>query len=95
MSVAEEVPEELDLDVTQLEGVGAATEKKLTAFGVTSLIDFCVRGSKEISEITGVAKGKTDQWVFQSQKILEENNMIRKTDMNTIELMDYQDALPR
>ena len=57
MSVAEEVPEELDLDVTQLEGVGAATEKKLTAFGVTSLIDFCVRGSKEISEITGVAKG--------------------------------------
>ena len=95
MSVAEEVPKELDLNVTQLEGVGAATEKKLTAFGVTSLIDFCVRGSKEISEITSVAKGKTDQWVFQSQKILEDNNMIRKTDMSTLELMKYQDALPR
>ena len=95
MSVTEEVPEEIDLNVTQLEGVGVATEKKLTAFGVTSLIDFCVRGSKEISEITGVAKGKTDQWVFQSQKILEDNNMIRKTDMNTVELMEYQDTLPR
>ena len=46
----EEVTEELDLNVTQLEGVGAVTEKKLTAFGVTSLIDLCVRGSKEISE---------------------------------------------
>ena len=90
----EEIPD-LDLSVTQLEGVGAVTEKKLTAFGVTSLIDFCVRGSKEISEITGVAKAKTDQWVFQSQKILEDNNMIRKTDMSTVELMEYQDALPR
>ena len=95
MSLEEEIPKELDLSVKQLEGVGTVTEKKLTAFGVTSLIDLCIRGSKEISEITGVAKGKTDQWVFQSQKILEENNMIRKTDMNTVELMDYQDALPR
>ena len=94
MSVVKEVPE-LDLSVKQLAGCGAVTEKKLTAFGVTSLIDLCIRGSKEISEITGVAKAKTDQWVFQSQKILEENNMIRKTDMNTVELMDYQDALPR
>jgi len=95
MSVAKEEPAELDLTVKQLEGVGAVTEKKLTAFGVTSLIDLCIRGSKEISEITGVAKAKTDQWVFQSQKILEENNMIRKTDMDTIELMKYQDGLPR
>ena len=95
MSVAKEEPAELDLTVKQLEGVGAVTEKKLTAFGVTSLIDLCIRGSKEISEITGVAKAKTDQWVFQSQKILEENNMIRKTDMDTVELMEYQDALPR
>ena len=93
--MAKEEPAELDLTVSQLEGVGAVTEKKLTAFGVTSLIDLCIRGSKEISEITGVAKAKTDQWVFQSQKILEENNMIRKTDMNTVELMEYQDALPR
>jgi DNA repair protein RadA len=95
MSVAKEEPAELDLTVKQLEGVGAVTEKKLTAFGVTSLIDLCIRGSKEISEITGVAKAKTDQWVFQSQKILEENNMIRKTDMNTVELMKYQDGLSR
>ena len=94
---AEEMKEtpELNLSVKQLEGCGVVTEKKLTAFGVTSLIDLCIRGSKEISEITGVPKSKTDQWVFQSQKMLEDNNMIRKTDMGTVELMDYQDALPR
>ena len=48
MSLEKEIPKELDLSVKQLEGVGAVTEKKLTAFGVTSLIDLCIRGSKEI-----------------------------------------------
>ena len=65
---------ELDLSVSQLDGVGAVTQKKLDAFGVTNLIDICVRGSKEISEITGVSKTTTDSWVFKAQKLLEEND---------------------
>ena len=47
MSLEEEIPKELDLSVSQLAGCGAVTEKKLTAFGVTSLIDLCIRGSKK------------------------------------------------
>ena len=62
---------ELDLGITQLEGVGDVTEKKLKGFGVTSLRDICVRGAREISEITGVTKSAADQWVFNAQKILE------------------------
>ena len=46
---------ELDLSVDQLGGVGAITAKKLKEFGVTSLIDICVRGSKELSTTTGIA----------------------------------------
>ena len=46
----------LDLDINQLEGVGAVTAKKLQDFGVSSLHDICVRGGREISEITGVTK---------------------------------------
>ena len=38
-----------DLTVDQLAGVGAVTKKKLETFGVTNLIDICVRGGKEIS----------------------------------------------
>ena len=45
---------ELDLGIKQLGGVGDVTEKKLKGFGVTSLRDICVRGAREISEITGV-----------------------------------------
>jgi len=87
----------MELNIDQLEGVGPVTVKKLKEFGVTSLIDICVRGAKEISEITGTAKSKADSWVFKSQKILEDNKIIRKTDMTTLELLEYQkniDTLP-
>tara|TARA_Y100000590_G_scaffold436248_2_gene556601 strand:+ start:2870 stop:3883 length:1014 start_codon:yes stop_codon:yes gene_type:complete len=94
-TIEEEETKELDLTITQLEGVGSVTEKKLNTFGVTSLIDICVRGSKEVSEISGVAKAKADQWVFQSQKLLEDKGMIRRSDMSTMELLEYQDNLPR
>jgi DNA repair protein RadA len=87
----------LELDISQLEGVGPVTVKKLKEFGVTSLFDICVRGSREISEITATAKTKADVWVFNAQKILEDEGLIRKTDMTTLELFDYQkniDTLP-
>ena len=86
--------EELDYGVDQLEGVGAVTKKKLESFGITSIIDICVRGSKEVSEIAGVDKHKADSWVFGCQKILEDQGLIRQSDMSTRELMSYQDSLP-
>ena len=89
----ETIPE-VNLEISQLDGVGAVTAKKLTEFGVTSLIDICIRGGREISEITGVAKSKADGWVFNAQKILEDNNLIRKSDMDVIDLMEYQSNLP-
>ena len=83
----------MELNIDQLEGVGPVTVKKLQAFGVTSLYDICIRGSKEIAEITGTAKAKSDAWVFNAQKLLEEEGLIRKTDMTTLELFDYQDKI--
>ena len=88
--LAEQTPE-VDFSVTQLEGVGAMTEKKLTEFGVSSIIDICIRGAAEVAEITGVPKSKADNWVFRSQKILEEAGLIRRTDMGTVELLEYQE----
>jgi hypothetical protein len=49
-----ESPEiQLDLSVGQLDGVGAVTTKKLESFGITNIIDVCVRGGKEVSEHYG------------------------------------------
>ena len=87
----------MEYNIDQLDGVGPVTVKKLKEFGVTSLFDICVRGSREIAEITGTAKSKADTWVFNAQKILEDAGLIRKTDMTTLELFDYQkeiDILP-
>ena len=86
--------DELDLSVSQLGGVGAITAKKLEEFGVTSLLDICVRGSKELSEITGVAKVKTNVWVRSAQNILIENGMIRDPDKPVLELLAHQESLP-
>ena len=86
--------DDVDLSVSQLDGVGAVTQKKLETFGVTNLIDICVRGAREVSEITSVAKPTCDSWVFKAQKILEDNNLIRKSDMDVMDLMDYHEQLP-
>jgi len=83
----------MNLDIDQLEGVGPKTVEKLEAFGVTSLYDICVRGAKEISEITGTSKSKSDAWVFNAQKILEDGGLIRKTDMSTLDLFEYQNNI--
>ena len=45
-SITSQLPkEDLDYSVKQLDGLGAVTEKKLMAFGVSTLYDLCVRGS--------------------------------------------------
>ena len=94
MSVISTTMPELDLGIDQLDGVGAVTAKKLTDFGVTSLLDVCIRGGREVSEITGVTKSKADSWVFNAQKILEDNDLIRKSDMSVVDLMEYQANYP-
>ena len=87
--------QKVDISISQIKGIGEKTEEKLNNFGVSSLYDICVRGAKEISEITGVDKSTANNWVFKSQKILEENKLIRPTDMTTKNLMDYHNNLPR
>ena len=68
--LAEQTPE-VDFSVTQLEGVGAMTEKKLTEFGVSSIIDICIRGAAEVAEITGVAKSKADIGCLNHKRFLK------------------------
>ncbi len=80
----------LDYSVSQLKGLGAVTEKKLMAFGVTTLYDLCVRGSYEIQQLTGATKEKADEWVYKAKTMLEEKGYVRKTNMKVSELMKYQ-----
>ena len=95
-NMSEQIEEQpLDLTIKQLKGVGPKTEEKLANFGVTTLYDLCVRGAREIEEITGVSKDVAVNWVFLAHKSLEEKNLIRKSDMNTKELYEYQKSYKR
>ncbi len=84
------VKETLDYSVKQLDGLGSVTEKKLMAFGVSTLYDLCVRGSYEIQQLTGATKEKADEWVYKAKTMLESKGYIRKTNMKVSELMKYQ-----
>ncbi len=59
-----------EMGVDQLKGVGSVTQKKLETFGVTSLIDLCIRGAQEIKEIKGVAKPTCDSWGVSISEII-------------------------
>ena len=90
-SITSQLPkEDLDYSVKQLDGLGAVTEKKLMAFGVSTLYDLCVRGSYEIQQLTGATKDKADEWVYKAKTMLEEKGYVRKTNMKVSELMRYQ-----
>jgi len=93
--IEEEIEEEIDLGLEQLKGVGIKTVEKLNSFGVTTLFDLCVRGAREIYEITGASKDSCTNWVFLAHKKLEKIGLVRKSDMSTKELLDYQDNYPR
>ena len=94
--IIEQVEQEVtDITIKQIKGIGEKTQEKLNNFGVFTVYDICVRGAKEISEITGVDKSTATTWVFKSQLILEDANLIRKTDMPTKDLLVYHENLPR
>jgi DNA repair protein RadA len=88
--IEEAVEETLDYSVSQLKGLGAATEKKLQAFGVMTLYDLCVRGSYEIQQLTGAKKETADEWVFKAKTMLEDKGYIRNTKMKPSELLQYK-----
>lgn len=91
----DEKVEELDIGLAQLKGVGKATIAKLAGFGIDNLYDLCIRGAKEIEEITGANKETAQEWVLKAKHKLEENGLVRKTDMTALDLLDYQNDIAK
>lgn len=87
--------EELDIGLAQLKGVGKATIKKLAGFGVDNLYDLCIRGAREVEELTGADKGTAKEWVLKSKHKLEEVGLVRSTSMDALELLNYQESIDK
>lgn len=90
-----EETEKPDIGLQQLKGLGEATDKKLTGYGVSNLYDLCVRGAKEICEMTGADMDTCQGWVLKAKAKLGELGLVRKTDMTALELYDYQENIKK
>lgn len=91
----EQLQEKSDGGLSELKGVGAATIKKLANYGVTNLYDLCIRGAREISEITGADLDTCQGWVLKAKSKLEELKLVRKSDMSALDLLNYQENIKR
>ena len=82
--------EKPDLGLKQLKGLGDVTVKKLAGVGITNLYDLCIRGAKEICELTGADMTTCQNWVLIAKEKLEELKLIRSPVMTAKELYHYQ-----
>jgi DNA repair protein RadA len=84
--------ESFDISITQLEGLGAVTAKKLAGFGITNLYDLAIHGARELQELTGSPEDTVRNWVLKAKAMLEEKGLIRDAKMDVEELLDYQNG---
>lgn len=90
----DEIPK-VDLSLSQLKGVGKVTVEKLAGYGVTNLYDLCIRGAREIEELTGADKNTASNWVLLAKAKLEENGLVRNSCMDALELLEYQENIQK
>lgn len=90
-----EETEKPDIGIKQLKGLGDVSVKKLAGYGINNLYDFCIRGAKEICEITGSTMDTSQEWVLHAKSKLIELGLARRTDMSALELYDYQENIKK
>jgi len=76
-------------------GLGDVSIAKLEGAGITSVFDVCVRGSSEISEITGMAKSDVTEAMSNCYDVIQDSGYCRKKEMSVIELLEYRKNLPK
>ena len=93
--IEEDIVESIDIGLEQLKGVGKVTIEKLKGFGITNLYDFCIRGAREIEELTGADKTTAQKWTLKAKHTLEDNGLVRSTQMDALELLEYQENIKK
>lgn len=82
-----------DFDLSDLEGVGPVTKKKLQEAGVHNMMDIVVRGPVELEEISGMSTETCDKIVTLSRKQLTESGAITKDFLSAAELYKRRQAI--
>lgn len=81
--------EALDVDISDLPGVGPATKTKLEAAGVSTILDLAASTSAELVESSKISEDTAQNLIFEAQKLLREKGYLEK------DLVSAQDLLTR
>lgn len=83
-----------DFGVSDLPGVGEVTLKKLQSGGIRTIFDLCMRGSMEITELTGVPQSEAEEMVkIAWDRLSEEKKLCRPRIMDVTEYYNFRKAL--
>ena len=77
-------------DVGNLPGIGPVSIEKLKLFGVTSVFDLCIRGSKEIMDIAKIDEDKMEDAMVRALDIVCKTHLCRPPGLNMLELERYR-----
>ena len=89
------MPEELELRLDSLAGVGPVTTRKLNDAGVHSIMDLIVRGPVEVAELTGMDIDTAAKLVEKAREGLVEGGLITKDFVSASELYKKRQNIGR
>lgn len=85
---------ELDLDLSELEGIGPATKRKLNEAGIETILDLAVALPAELVEL-GLGEDNAGALVFVAQRKLKESGLIEKEFISASEALERRQKMLR
>lgn len=87
--------EAIEVDISDLPGVGPATKAKLEAGGITTILDLAASTVNELVENLGLTDETAHNLIFEAQRLLREKGYLEKDLVSAQELFDRRAKMVR
>ncbi len=87
--------EAIEVDISDLPGVGPATKAKLEAGGITTILDLAASTVNELVDNLNITDETAHNLIFESQRILKEKGYLEKDLVSAQELYDRRAKMVR
>ena len=85
----------LDLELTEIEGIGPKTKEKLVEGGIESVLDLAVALPGEVEEILGGKEEGASSFIFSARRLLEQSGLLDKEFVPASEVLQRRQTLLR
>jgi DNA repair protein RadA len=87
--------EAIEVDISDLPGVGPATRTKLEAGGITTILDLAASTVNELVDNLGLTDETAHNLIFEAQRLLREKGILEKDLVSAQELFDRRSQMVR